>query len=161
MQDREADVFMVATCNSLDGLPPELIRGGRIDAIFWVDLPDSVQRDEIIKIHLKRRGRKPDMFKADMDKLVQASEGYTGSEIEVWIQESLIRAFNAGHTELQLDDMLATIAGITPISKLMKAEIDASRAKSKDRGCKPASIEHASAKINAQKADAPRKLKLV
>jgi SpoVK/Ycf46/Vps4 family AAA+-type ATPase len=160
MQDRESDVFMVATCNSLDGLPPELIRGGRIDAIFWVDLPDSVQRDEIIKIHLKRRGRKPDMFKTDMDKLVQASEGYTGSEIEVWLQESLIRAFNAGHTDLQLDDMLATIAGITPISKLMKTEIDMSRAKSKDRGCKLASIEHASAKVAEQKTDGTRKLKL-
>jgi SpoVK/Ycf46/Vps4 family AAA+-type ATPase len=158
MQDREADVFLVATCNSLDSLPPELIRGGRIDAIFWVDLPDSVQREEIIKIHLRRRGRKPNMFNADIAKLVQVSEGFTGSEIEVWVQESLIHAFNTGHADIQLDDLLATIDDITPISKLMKAEIDLSRAKSKDRGCKPASIEHAVAKVAEMKTAGIRKI---
>ena len=142
MQDREADVFLVATCNSLESLPPELMRGGRIDAIFWVDLPDAVQREEIIRIHLKRRGRKPDMFDSAMNQLLKVSEGFTGAEIEVWVQESLIHAFNAGHAELQLDDMLATITGITPISRLMRTEIEASRTRAIERGCKSASISH-------------------
>jgi ATP-dependent 26S proteasome regulatory subunit len=139
MQDREADVLLIATCNSLEALPPELLRGGRIDCIFWVDLPDDAQREEIIKIHLKHRGRKPDLFGKDIVPLVKASEGFTGAEIEVWVQESLIRAFNAGQDEVRLEDFLMTVSEITPISKLMKAEIDASRAEAKARGTKPAS----------------------
>lgn len=142
MQDRDADVFLVATCNSLESLPPELLRGGRIDSIFWVDLPDAVQREEIIRIHLRRRGRKPDAFNAVMAQLVKASEGFTGAEIEVWLQETLIAAFNAGQKEITVENFLATSSQITPIAKLMKNDIEASRAAATARGTKPASKIH-------------------
>jgi len=159
MQDRQADVFLVATCNSLDSLPPELLRSGRIDSIFWVDLPDAIQREEILKIHLKRRGRKPNMFDSVMPQLIKASENFTGAEIEVWLQEALIKAFNAGHKDVELEDLLTTIADITPIATLMKGDIETSRAAAKARGTKQASKVHETEK--AAKVDAPRKVKLV
>jgi SpoVK/Ycf46/Vps4 family AAA+-type ATPase len=159
MQDRKADVFLVATCNSLDSLPPELLRSGRIDSIFWVDLPDAIQREEIIRIHLKRRGRKPTMFDSVMPQLVKASETFTGAEIEVWIQESLIKAFNAGHKDVEINDFLSTASEITPIAQLMKGDIEASRAAAKARGTKMASKVHEIEKT--AKVDGPRKVKLI
>jgi ATP-dependent 26S proteasome regulatory subunit len=159
MQDRQADVFLVATCNSLDSLPPELVRGGRMDAIFWVDLPDAVQREEIIKIHLKRRDRKPNMFDVQMPELIKASEKFTGSEIETWLQEALIKAFKAGHTDVQIEDLLTTAPEITPIADLMKNDIEASRAAAKARGTKLASKVHETEKT--MKVDGTRKLKII
>jgi SpoVK/Ycf46/Vps4 family AAA+-type ATPase len=159
MQDRQADVFLVATCNSLESLPPELLRSGRIDCIFWVDLPDAIQREEIIKIHLKRRGREPNMFDADMPKLLKATEGFTGAEIEVWIQESLVRAFSQNHKELQLNDLLETAPEITPISKLMKSDIENSRKAAEARGTKLASAVHQEVKEN--ETSKPRKVSLI
>ena len=160
MQDRQADVFLVATCNSLDSLPPELLRSGRIDSIFWVDLPDEIQREEIIKIHLKRRGRKPGMFDSVMPQLIKVSDTFTGAEIEVWLQESLIRAFNAGHKDVQLEDFLATADEITPIAQLMKTDIETSRAAAKARGTKQASKVHEGVKVPAAPT-APRKIKMI
>jgi SpoVK/Ycf46/Vps4 family AAA+-type ATPase len=160
MQDRQADVFLVATCNSLDSLPPELLRSGRIDSIFWVDLPDEVQREEIIKIHLKRRGRKPGMFDSVMPQLLKASDTFTGAEIEVWIQESLIRAFNAGRKDVEVEDFLATASEITPIAQLMKTDIESSRAAAKARGTKQASKVHEGIKVPAAQT-APRKIKMI
>lgn len=160
MQDREADVFLVATCNSLESLPPELLRGGRIDCIFWVDLPDNVQREEIIKIHLRRRGRNPELFGKEIAQLVQASKDFTGAEIEVWVQESLIRAFNAGQKEVRLEDFLTTIKEITPISKLMASDIRASREAASARGTKPASRRREEPVKEAEK-DGARKIKIL
>ena len=142
MQEKTADVFLVATANSVESLPPELLRAGRIDAIFWVDLPDAVQREEIIKIHLKKVGRDPSMFGDKLADLVRVSEGFTGAEIEVWIKESLVRAFSQGHENVTLKDLTDTQKEITPISKLMKADIDNARRWAQGRGTKLASISH-------------------
>jgi SpoVK/Ycf46/Vps4 family AAA+-type ATPase len=157
MQERTSDVFLVATANSVESLPPELLRAGRIDAIFWVDLPDMVQREEIIKIHLKKRGRNPNMFGGKITELVKVSEGFTGAEIEVWIMESLVRAFSQKHKDLQLDDLLATVLEITPISKLMETDIQNARNWAKNRGTKMASITHKPKSDN----DGKRKMNLL
>lgn len=162
MQEKTADVFLVATANSVESLPPELLRAGRIDAIFWVDLPDEIQREEIIKIHLKKVGRKPDMFGEKIAELVKASDGFTGAEIEVLIQESLVRAFALGHTDVEVQDILDTVKEITPISKLMKNDIDNARKWAEGRGTKMASVSHK--KEPATKGDegqGKRKLQLI
>jgi SpoVK/Ycf46/Vps4 family AAA+-type ATPase len=155
MQDREADVFLVATANSVESLPPELLRAGRIDAIFWVDLPDDVQREEILKIHLKKINRDPAMFEKEMPLLVKACDGFTGAEIEVWLQEALNKSFKS-KTQLLLKDMLSEVSAITPISKLSKVEIERAREWAKNRGCRMASMVHTVSE-NVQKA---RKLNL-
>jgi len=159
MQDREEDVFLAATSNSIESLPPELLRSGRIDCIFWVDLPDAVQREEIIKIHLKYRDRDPNMFNATMKHLLQASDGFTGAEIETWIQESLVRAFSLSHSDLTLDDLLVTALEITPISKLNKKEIEQARKAAQDRGTKTASKIHEV--VKEATAVKPRKISLI
>lgn len=140
LNEHKSEVMLVATANSVQSLPPELLRAGRIDKIFWVDLPDAVQRAEIFKIHLKKIGRKADLFDKDMNQLVTVSTGFSGAEIEVWIKEALIKAFSSKHKELTLQDLLDTVGEITPISRLMATEIKQSREWLQGRGCKNASI---------------------
>jgi SpoVK/Ycf46/Vps4 family AAA+-type ATPase len=142
MQERLADVFVFFTAASLEGLPPDLLRAGRVDAIFWLDLPDEIQREEILKIHLKKVGRNPGMFDKHMPKLMKACEEFTGAEIETWVQVALIRALNEGHEDLTLEDMLVASKEITTIACLGKVEIDNARKYALMRGAKNASIIH-------------------
>lgn len=135
-QERTADVFLVATANNVRALPPELLR--RFDVTFWVDLPTGKQREEILTIHLKKIKRDPKKF--DLKSLSKASKGLTGSEIEVWVREALTVAFQKG-AELSTDILLSSVDGITPISRMMQADIDASRQWAKERGIKTASEE--------------------
>jgi len=91
MQEHGAPVFLVATANDIEALPPELLRKGRFDEIFFVDLPNAATRKEIFEIHLRRRGRNPGDF--DLSGLVEASDGYTGAEINEAINAALHFAF--------------------------------------------------------------------
>jgi SpoVK/Ycf46/Vps4 family AAA+-type ATPase len=80
MQEHPAPVFIVATANDIDALPPELLRKGRFDEIFFVDLPDPEVRREILAIHLRKRQRDPAAF--DLDALAAAADGFSGAELE-------------------------------------------------------------------------------
>jgi SpoVK/Ycf46/Vps4 family AAA+-type ATPase len=80
MQDRRGDVFVVATANDVQKLPPEFLRKGRFDEIFFVDLPDMETRGEVFRIHLGSRGQDPAGF--DLAALARATDGFSGSEIE-------------------------------------------------------------------------------
>jgi SpoVK/Ycf46/Vps4 family AAA+-type ATPase len=154
MQDKKADVFLVATANSVQSLPPELIRPGRIDATFWIDLPDTIQRAEIFGIHLRKLGRTADMFLEHMPELMKACAGFSGAEIEVWIKESLVKAYSRKHKNLELADLMDTVKDITPIAKLMANDIENARKWAKDRGTKNASIIHEEAHVEQK----PRKI---
>ena len=136
LQEKTADVFMVATANDVSALPPELLRGGRFDAIFWVDLPDDEQREEIISIHLKKVNRPTNLY--NIKELAHVSAGYSGAEIEVWVKESLVHAFQKDQ-ELQDKHLLETIKDITPISVLMKQDIDNAKQWADSHGVKYAS----------------------
>lgn len=142
MQEKKADCLLVATANSVESLPPELIRPGRIDKMFFVDLPDEVQRAEIFRIHLRKAGRKPDMFDKDMAEIVALSKDFTGAEMEVWVKDSLVTAFSASHKDITLEDLKETVKEITPIIKLMSADIQNARKWAESHGAKPASIKH-------------------
>ncbi|MDX2147759.1 MAG: AAA family ATPase [Planctomycetota bacterium] len=93
MQEHAAPVFLVATANDIEALPPELLRKGRFDEIFFVDLPGPVARRQILQIHLRKRGRDPERF--NLDVLVAATEGYSGAEIEQGVISALMHAFAA------------------------------------------------------------------
>src|SRR5260370_19339788 len=80
LQEKTSPVFVIATANNVDELPPEMMRKGRFDEIFFVDLPSLPERKEIFHIHLKRRGRDPANFNLDL--LAEKGEGMTGAEIE-------------------------------------------------------------------------------
>src|SRR5439155_23475241 len=100
MQERTSPVFLIATANDIEALPPELLRKGRFDEIFFVDLPDADARRAIFHIHLVRRKRDPAQF--DLDRLSSASQGYSGAEIEQSIVAAMHNAF-ARREELSTD----------------------------------------------------------
>jgi AAA+ superfamily predicted ATPase len=124
MQDRQGDVFVVATANDIKRLPPEFLRKGRFDEIFFVDLPDAETRREIFQIHLKSRGQDPGAF--DLDALAAATPGFSGSEIEQVVVSALYTAFsdatNMGTAPLQRE-----AAATRPLSVTMAEHMDALR----------------------------------
>jgi MoxR-like ATPase len=122
LQDREAPVFVVATCNAASELPPELMRKGRFDEVFFVDLPTTAERAEIFATHLQRRGRTTGRF--DLQRLAAAAAGFSGAEIEAAVVAALHTAFNDGGRLLDrhlLDELAAT----RPLSVLRAEEIAA------------------------------------
>ena len=130
MSDRKSDVFIVATANQVHRLPPELMRKGRFDEIFFVDLPPAAARRQILEIHLAKRGRDPAKF--DLDLLAQRSEGFTGAEIEQAIVDGLFAAFHAGH-ELATVHVLGELARTRPMAVTMAERIDSLRAWAMER----------------------------
>ena len=140
MQETKATVFVMATANSIKSIPDALLR--RFNAIYWVDFPDAVQRAEIIRIMLRKNKRKPDMFDKSMEELVKACEGFTGAEIEKWVEEAILLAFDKDHEDITLQDLLDTTKEITPISSLSAAEIDEARREASKRNMKQASSTH-------------------
>jgi SpoVK/Ycf46/Vps4 family AAA+-type ATPase len=120
MQERTKPVFVVATANDVTALPPEFMRKGRWDDLFFVDLPNQVERDQIWKIQVLRHGR--DWSRYDTLALAKASEGYTGAEIEQAYVDALYAAFAAGK-EPGMPEVLKAVAETVPLSKLMGEQI--------------------------------------
>jgi hypothetical protein len=121
LQEHEAPVFVIATANDIEALPPELLRKGRFDEIFFVDLPDRSTCKEIFAIHLKKRNRDPDKF--DLDDLADASQGYSGSEIEQAIISALHQAYPK-KTELDTTLILSALAASPPLSVTMAESVE-------------------------------------
>ncbi len=118
LQDRKGGVFVAATANDISKLPPELLRKGRFDEIFFVDIPDAETRAEIFRIHLEVRGHDPAGF--DLPALAGATEGFTGAEIEQVVVSGLYTTFSSG-AELSTGVLLDEAAGTTPLS-VVRAE---------------------------------------
>jgi SpoVK/Ycf46/Vps4 family AAA+-type ATPase len=134
MQEHSAPVFMVATANDIDALPPELLRKGRFDEIFFVDLPDSEARSMIFAIHLRKRARDPKKF--DLDLLSHAADGYSGAEIEQAILSALQSSFST-RAELTTDAIKHAIEESPPLSRVMAERVNGLR-RWADGRCVPA-----------------------
>jgi SpoVK/Ycf46/Vps4 family AAA+-type ATPase len=124
MSERKKPVFIVATANDIMRLPPELVRKGRFDEIFFVDLPSQQNRRDILNIHLRKRALNPAGF--DLDGLVQATDGFSGSEIEQAIVSATYNSRAQGHGLTQ-EDLLAEIRQTRPLSVVMKEKVEATR----------------------------------
>ncbi|TNE43166.1 MAG: AAA family ATPase [Deltaproteobacteria bacterium] len=124
MQEKREPVFVTATANQIDLLPPELLRKGRFDEIFFVDLPTQTIREEILAIHLKKKERKPEEF--DLEKLARLSIGFSGAELEEAIREGLFNAFAEG-VELQTQHIIDAIEVTYPLSRTMREQIKSLR----------------------------------
>ncbi len=148
MQERSAPVFVVATANRVDQLPPELMRKGRFDEIFFVDLPSRNAREAILGIHLKRKGRKPEDF--DLARLASASLGYSGAELEEAVREGLFRAF-AESVEVKDEHIESALKDTYPLSRTMREEIEALRKWARVRA-RSASADEAEALPEADKS---------
>jgi AAA+ superfamily predicted ATPase len=122
LQDKRSPVFVVATANDLSGIPPEFLRQGRFDDIFFVGLPSPTERAAILKIHLARRRREPGGFA--LDELVKATAGFSGAEIEHAVVAGLFRAFDDGR-EIETGDIVAAAAETYPLSRSRGREIAA------------------------------------
>jgi SpoVK/Ycf46/Vps4 family AAA+-type ATPase len=130
LQERRADVFVVATANDLTLLPPELLRKGRFDEIFFVDLPDAAEREMIFRIHLSLR--KQDSSALDLPAVIEASKGFSGAEIEQAVIGGLYRALHAKvrlSTALLLEEITSTV----PLSVSRREDIDRLRAAARQR----------------------------
>jgi SpoVK/Ycf46/Vps4 family AAA+-type ATPase len=121
MQEHKEPVFLIATANDIEALPPELLRKGRFDEIFFIGLPKKEARKKIFGIHLKKRKRQPDKF--DLDSLATSSDGYTGAEIEQAIVSSLHIAF-AEKGKLTTEMILAQLKESPPLSVTMAERIE-------------------------------------
>ncbi len=120
MQEKTSPVFVVATANDVSMLPPELLRKGRFDEMFFCDLPTDREREQIFNIHLVKKGRKPKRF--HVDTFVKESTGFTGAEIEEAITSAMFNAFDKGE-EVQTDDIRAALATTVPLSKTAEKKI--------------------------------------
>ena len=120
MQEKQAPVFIGATANDIDRLPPEFIRKGRFDEIFFVDLPEEEERKHIFKIHLTNRGK--DISDISLEGLSRATTGYSGAEIEQGIISAMYEAFADGR-DLTIEDIYRSIGRMVPLSVTMKEQI--------------------------------------
>lgn len=133
MQEKTAPVFVFATANNINGLPPELLRKGRFDEIFFVDFPTAEERKKILGIHISKLGR--DVSKFDLDKLASLSGEQTfgkdvvlaGAELEAWVADSLIQSFSRkidgdNSADLSMKDFETTIKRVVPMGQMRKDE---------------------------------------
>lgn len=130
MNDHDSSVFVIATANNISGLPPELLRRGRFDEIFFCDLPTLEERREIFGIHLKKRGRNPGTF--SVEELAGMTQGFTGAEIEQVIISALYDAFDEGR-ELATGHLLQAARETIPLSVTMEEKIAEMREWAKTR----------------------------
>lgn len=124
MQEKTSPVFVIGTSNDIAALPPEILRKGRFDEIFFVDLPQVQERREIFAIHLARRGRDPLSY--DLNQLAVKSEGFSGAEIEQVIIDGLYDAFEDDR-ELTDEDLQRNLSHTIPLSQTMESKISALR----------------------------------
>jgi SpoVK/Ycf46/Vps4 family AAA+-type ATPase len=120
MQEHDSDIFIAATANRIDLLPAEMLRRGRFDQIFFIDLPTRIEREEIFSIHLKNKGNNVSDF--NVPQLAQITKGWTGSEIEQVIISAMYEAFNEDR-KLQEDDLLTIFGSSVPLSVTMEEQI--------------------------------------
>lgn len=124
MQEKKDPVFVVATANRIDMLPPELLRKGRFDEIFFVDLPNRAIREEILSIHIKKKQRDPADF--DLAKLAELSVGFSGAELEEAVREGLYDAFAEG-CDLNTEHIARALNNTFPLSRTMRDQIEGLR----------------------------------
>jgi SpoVK/Ycf46/Vps4 family AAA+-type ATPase len=124
LQEKTTPVFVIATANNVHQLPPELLRKGRFDEIFFCDLPDRDDRAQIIDIHVRKKKRDPSQF--DMDKLLEATVDFSGAELEQAVVAALYDAFDTGN-DLTTEGLLHVLKDLVPLAITMREQIDSMR----------------------------------
>lgn len=138
MQEKTSAAFVVATANDITKLPPELLRKGRFDEIFYVSLPNDTERQKIFEIHLNKR-RKQDIQEIDIDELVEETDGYSGADIEGVVSESIEKVFVNESGQLTTEDLLECIHNTHSLSEIMREPLDEMIKLYEDRKFKKAS----------------------
>ena len=137
MQEKENTVFIVATANNISKIPPEFLRKGRFDELFYVDFPNAEERQKIIEIHLKKRNKWNKNL--DIISLVKLTEGYNGADLEAVVKEAVESCFIEGRDQLTTEDLKHAQENIKSISKTLEKRIKEIKEAVKDIDLKPAS----------------------
>lgn len=132
MQEKKSQVFVIATANKISDIPPEFMRAGRFDEIFFIDLPNTFERADIAGKLLKRKKRNPGNF--DLEAIGRCCDGYVGAEIEKAIDNALFSCYHQNKKELTTEDICLEFPKFIPISKSRKEEIDNMRDWAKNGG---------------------------
>ena len=151
MQERSGQAFVIATANDVEGLPPELLRKGRFDELFWVDLPTAEERAAILRAALRSHGRTEEI---DHYAVAYKLDGFTGAEIAALVPEALFTAFADGARPVKAEDLEAAAATVVPLAKTAEEKIARLRAWAKGRA-RPASkpAEGSSAPVSGRALD--------
>ena len=140
MQEKDCLAFVVATANNISKLPPELLRKGRFDEIFYVDLPNKDERKKIFEIHIRRR-RAEDLDDIDIETLVNNTEGYCGADIEGVVKEAIEKAFVKKQDSVTTGNILDVIMNTSALSVTMGESIREMKKTFSEKKLKPASRE--------------------
>ena len=167
MQEKENTVFIVATANDISRLPPEFLRKGRFDELFFVDLPNGTERRNILEIHLKKRKKWNENI--DSIALIKETEGYNGADLEAVVKDTIERAFIEGRTTITTADLVRSIKDTKSISCTLKDKIASIQKTVEKIDIKPASLDDKKEKepdpsqayVKAAKAKAEPGLKTV
>ena len=124
MQEKESATFVVATANDITKLPPELLRKGRFDEIFYVKLPNAAEREKIFTIHINKRRSPRWKNNIDIPELVAVTKGFSGADIEGVIKDAVETAFADGKDVIGTDDVKKAISNTQSLSKIMKDAIE-------------------------------------
>ena len=137
MQEKENTVFIVATANDISRIPPEFLRKGRFDELFYVDFPNNEERKKIIEIHLKKRGK----LNRDLDiiSVVKDTDGYSGADLEAIVKDAVESCFVEGRKQITTDDLKKAQKSIKSISSTLSTRIKQIKEAVKDMDLKPAS----------------------
>jgi ATP-dependent 26S proteasome regulatory subunit len=158
MEEKEKPVFVVATANDISRLPPELLRKGRLDQIFFVDLPTARERAEIFAIHLARRQRDPGEF--DLGAIVRDTDDFSGAECEQVVVEALFEAFDAPDRRLKTEHVLRAARQTVPLARSRQGEIEALRRWAAEN-CLPAALVPGSAPDDGDEGPGARRARMI
>jgi len=142
MQERRGESFVIATANDVSTLPPELLRKGRFDEVFWIDLPNTTERASIVQAALSGHGR--GKVEIDASAVANATTGFTGSEIAALVPDALFSAFADGEREIETGDLIEAAGTVVPLSQTAAEKIAALREWAKGRA-RPATSQKAAA----------------
>ena len=129
MQERSKDdlIYVAATVNKIENLPPELLRKGRFDEIFWVDLPSTKERQEILEIHLNKNNQLSKFNKGDWDSILDVSKNFSGAELENAVQDAMYEAFYSDEQKIKPNHLVEAMSSTVPLAQTMGPVIDTQR----------------------------------
>ena len=124
MQEKRAPVFVFATANSIERLPPEFLRKGRFNEVFFLDLPSLAEREQIVQVHLERKGLTMVRRRFDLAGIARATEGFVGAELEAVVNDAMFPAFMDGKREIETADLIQAAGDMVPLAKSHRERIE-------------------------------------
>ncbi|AUB81686.1 AAA family ATPase [Candidatus Thiodictyon syntrophicum] len=124
MQEKQTPVFVFATANDVERLPPEFLRKGRFDELFFLDLPTGREREQILEVHLNRKGLPMVRSRFDLPAIARATEGFVGAELEAVVKDGMFAPFMDGQREIETEDLLRAAGDMVPLAKSHRERIE-------------------------------------